>query len=144
MEPCNNYISRIYSVLVLKWHISLNWNVYCQLRARMALVLFKDVLLRTRRVLLQYKAYGNSTLLVLKGTSLNSVSSLLDLNQWNVRSSHSFWRCNRYLLEARNIFWRILFNSYFLIIILWIMFFPPMWHDKKDKVFSQGLLYFRG
>ena len=38
---------------------------YCQLRARRALLQFKDVSLRTRRVLLLYKVNSNSTLLAL-------------------------------------------------------------------------------
>ena len=40
---------------------------YRQLRARRALLQFKDVPLRTRRALLLYKVYGNSALLVLNG-----------------------------------------------------------------------------
>ena len=45
---------------------------YCQLRARRALSLFKDVPLRTRRALSLYKVYGNSALLILSGTLLNN------------------------------------------------------------------------
>ena len=44
---------------------------YHQLRARRALSLFKDVLLRTRRALSPLTFYSGSTLLVLSGTSLN-------------------------------------------------------------------------
>ena len=51
-----------------------------QLRARRALSIFKYVPLRTRRALLLYKVYGDSALLVLKGTSLNNDSALLALN----------------------------------------------------------------
>ena len=58
---------------------------YCQLRARRALLLFKDDLLRTRRALSPYTLYSNSALLVLNGTSLNIDSALLALN-W--RYSH--------------------------------------------------------
>ena len=43
-------------------------------------MLGKDVSLRTRRALLLYKVFGDSTLLDLNGTSLNSISALLDLN----------------------------------------------------------------
>ena len=55
-----------------------------QLRARRALSIFNDVPLRTRRVLLLYRAYGDSTLLVLNGTSLNCNNALLALNWWYV------------------------------------------------------------
>ena len=41
-----------------------------------ALLIFEDVLLRTRRVRLLYKVYGNSTLLVLNRTSLNTGKKL--------------------------------------------------------------------
>ena len=51
--------------------------IYHQLRARRALSIFKDVPLRTRRAQLLYKVYGDSVLLVLSGTSLNSDSALL-------------------------------------------------------------------
>ena len=44
-------------------------------------MMFKDVLLRTRRALLLYKVYGSSTLLVLNGTYLNSVNALLVLSR---------------------------------------------------------------
>ena len=46
---------------------------YRQLRARMALSIFTDVPLRTRRALSLYNVYDDSTLLVLKGTSLGVV-----------------------------------------------------------------------
>ena len=52
-----------------------------QLRARWALILFTDVPLKTRRVLLLYKVYGDSALLVLSGTSLNSVYALQALSR---------------------------------------------------------------
>ena len=42
----------------------------------------KDVPLTTRRAQLLYKVYGDSTLLVLNRTSLNSDSALLALNWW--------------------------------------------------------------
>ena len=56
-----------------------------QLRARRALMLFRDFLLKTRRELLLYKVCGNSTLLVpnvLNGTTLNSVNTLLAIGRW--------------------------------------------------------------
>ena len=56
------------------------------LRSRRGLSLFKDVPLRIRRALLLYKVYGDSTLLVLNGTYLNTDSALLALN-WQ----HSHW-----------------------------------------------------
>ena len=43
---------------------------YRRLRARRVLMQFKDIMLRTRRVLSLYKVYGNSTLLHLNGISL--------------------------------------------------------------------------
>ena len=52
---------------------------YRQLRARRALLQFKDVPLRTRRALLLYKVYGDSALLVLNGTSLICNNALLAL-----------------------------------------------------------------
>ena len=51
--------------------------IYCQLRARRALSLLHDVPLRTRRALSLCKVYGDSALLVLNGTLLNSVNALL-------------------------------------------------------------------
>ena len=54
-----------------------------QLRARRALLQTNDVPLRTRRALLPWALYSNSTLLVLNGTSLNCNNALLALN----------WRC---------------------------------------------------
>ena len=50
------------------------------LRARRALKMFKDVPLRTRRALLLYRVYGDSALVVLNLTSLNSVNALLALS----------------------------------------------------------------
>ena len=57
-----------------------------QLRGRKALLQFKDVPLRTRRALSLYKVYGNSALLVLNETSLNSINTLLALNWQTVNS----------------------------------------------------------
>ena len=55
-------------------------RTFCQLRARRALSLFKDVPLGTRRALSPKTLYSNSPLLVLNGTSLNIDSALLALN----------------------------------------------------------------
>ena len=53
------------------------WKIYHQLRARMALSLFNDVPLRTRRALLMYKVYnGERALTVLSGTLLNSINAV--------------------------------------------------------------------
>ena len=54
---------------------------YRQQGARRALMQFKDVLLRTRRVLSLSKVCGNSALLVLNGTVLNSINALLALSR---------------------------------------------------------------
>ena len=58
-----------------------NESKLCRLRARRALMLFKDVPLRTRRALSLYKVYGDNALLVHNGTSLNSISALLALSR---------------------------------------------------------------
>ena len=50
------------------------------LRARRVLMLFNDVLLRTRRALLPLTSYNDSTFLVLSGTLLNINNRLLALN----------------------------------------------------------------
>ena len=60
---------------------------YHQLRARRVLTLFNDVSLRTRRALSPQTLYSDSALLVLNGTSLNSINILLALN-W--RYSHNW------------------------------------------------------
>ena len=58
-----------------------NWIVTNrQLRVRRALMMFKDVPLRTRRALSLYKVYGKNALLIISGTSLNNVKALLALN----------------------------------------------------------------
>ena len=53
---------------------------YRQLRARRALLHFKDVPLRTRRGLSLYKVFGDCALLVLNGTSLKCNNAFLALN----------------------------------------------------------------
>ena len=71
---------------ILKEHILHVWRagdtLYRQLRVIRVLSQFIDVLLRARRALwlYNYKAYGNSTLLVLNGALLNSINALLVLN----------------------------------------------------------------
>ena len=84
----------------------------CQLRARRALSLFKDVPLSTRRVLSVSPIvhYNKSSLLVFNGTSLNIDSALLALN-WRSDPCFermcvcsvayiwwSFWKCTRWYL----------------------------------------------
>ena len=74
------------NLIKFKFFFQLQWSAMkhlvpsCTNRVRRALLLFKDVLLRTRRALLLYKVYGDSALLVLKGTSLNCNNSLLAVN----------------------------------------------------------------
>ena len=62
--------------------VCVDGRLYCHMRTRRALSIFKDVLLRTRRALSLYKVYGDSTLLVLNGTYVNSDSALLVLKCW--------------------------------------------------------------
>ena len=82
------------------WERGILFCIYCQLRARMALSIFKyTVPLRTRRALLLYNGKGNSALLVLNGTSVNSDSALLALN-WQILCFCTFcWA----ILSAANI-----------------------------------------
>ena len=54
---------------------------HLKLTARRSLSLFDDVLLRTRRALSLYNVYGNSALLVLNWTLLNSINALLALSR---------------------------------------------------------------
>ena len=60
------YIGTIFLIfLSIEWQKTYPiYILYSQLRARRALILFKDVPLRTRRALLMYKVYGESALLV--------------------------------------------------------------------------------
>ena len=60
--------------------ICVAYFIYRQLRARRALLQFKDVPLSTRRALLLYKVYSDSALLVLNGTFLVCNNALLALN----------------------------------------------------------------
>ena len=75
LKWCNNtnYDTNIY---LIEWI----WT-FCQFRVRRALLLFNVVPLRTRRGLLMYKVCGNSALLVLKWTSLNSDNALMVLTR---------------------------------------------------------------
>ena len=59
--------------------LSLKMKIH-QMKARRVLLQLKDVLLRTRRALSLYKVYGDSSLSVLNGTSLNCNNALLALN----------------------------------------------------------------
>ena len=65
-------------------------RTYCHLRARRALLQFKDVPLRNKKALLLYKICGDSTLLVLNGTSLNCNNAHLALN-WRNRLCTAFF-----------------------------------------------------
>ena len=62
---------------ILSALLNLWMGYHCQLKARRALSIFKEVPLRTRRVLSLYNVYGNSALLVLNRTSLNGDSAFL-------------------------------------------------------------------
>ena len=66
-----------------------NWT-NCQLRARRALMPFKDVLLRTRWAQARHNVYDDSALLVLNRIWLNSVNALLALKQQNWRYLYVF------------------------------------------------------
>ena len=85
-----------------------NFNIYmkqskcCQLRARRALSLLNDVLLRTRRALLLYKGYCNSVLLVFKEISLNSINALLVLNGTSLNSINALLVLNVTMLNSIN------------------------------------------
>ena len=72
-------------------------NIRRQLRARRALSLFNVVSLRTRRVIPLSKVHGDSALLVLNRTLLNSINALMALNRRCFQQeSHfflnTFWR----------------------------------------------------
>ena len=62
---------------------------YCQLRSRSVFMLLKDVSLITRKNTIALQSlYGDSTLLVLNETSLNSINTLLVLSRW---CGHIHW-----------------------------------------------------
>ena len=75
IQPCSQSNTYMYCSYPFQLNV-----YYRQLRAKRALMLFKDVLLRTRRALSLYILYGDSGLLNLNGTSLNSVNALLVLS----------------------------------------------------------------
>ena len=88
-------------------HPCANLAPYRHLRARRALSIFKDVMLRTRRALSLYNVYGDSALLLLNGISLNSDSALLALKwrYWKGVISHS-----KVLVDSNEfslIFWKV-------------------------------------
>ena len=68
-------------VQLVNWKLCMVGNAHQQLRARRALSLFNNVPFRTRMVLSLYKVCGDSALLVLNRTWLNSINTLLLLNQ---------------------------------------------------------------
>ena len=80
------------------------YQSYRQLRARRALILFKDVPLRTRRALSLYKVCGDSALLVLNGILLNSVNALLALSQQYISMTiiMIFLYCNYFVIFISN------------------------------------------
>ena len=92
------FLFSVFSVFLwtcfLNAQITHNQSVYRQLKARRALSLFKDVLLRTRRALLPRTLYSDSTLLVLNRTSLNIDSALLALN-WRYMPVMSIFNTGR-------------------------------------------------
>ena len=55
-------------------------TVIMSIESQKGVSIFKDVPFRTRKALSLYKVYGDSALLVLNRTSLNSASTLLTLN----------------------------------------------------------------
>ena len=70
-------------------------KIICQLRARRALSIFKDVPLRTRRALLPLTLYSDSALLVLNRTTLNIDSTLLALNATSLNIDSALLALNR-------------------------------------------------
>ena len=86
------------------WYVHLHFlfSLYCHLRARRALSIFKDVPWRTRMALSLYKVYGNSALLVLNRTSLNSINTLLVLNRKSLNSVNALLVLRRwYILHCK-------------------------------------------
>ena len=77
--------------------VPIKHEIYRQLRARRALILFKCVPLRTRWAL--YKIYGDSAFLVLTGISLNSSNAHLILRQQYVLTNAN----NYYLYSHINV-----------------------------------------
>ena len=81
----------IFKDVLLKTRRALSIFKDVLLRTRRALSIFKDVPLRTRRGLSLCKVYGDSALLVLNGTSLNNYtcSTLLALN-WRFQENECY------------------------------------------------------
>ena len=67
-------------IIIAKWNLVIIIQISSD-ECQRALSLFNDVLMRSRRALSLYKVYDDSALLVLNGTSLNSVNALLVLSQ---------------------------------------------------------------
>ena len=65
------------------------WSRAEWVKSEKDIMLLNDVPLRTRRVLSLYKVYGNSALLVLNRTSMNSVNTLLALSRQYEESKES-------------------------------------------------------
>ena len=88
----------------ISWERCMHTNVYHQLRARRALLIF-NVLSRTRRALLMYKVYGYIPLVVLNKT-LNCINAVLVPSQRYVSyilflNTNMHWRfCKRNTVET--------------------------------------------
>ena len=73
---------------------------------------FSDVLLKTRRAILLYKVYGDSALLVLNGTSLNSVNALLVLSwQYGMKFTYLLYFAGRFPLLSPSVIFPCLIYS---------------------------------
>ena len=84
-----------YVIVVQEGRATIAKCVHRQLRARRALIQFKDVLLGTRRGLSLYKVDGDSALLVLNRTPFVSVNALLVLNRTSFVSVNTLLALNR-------------------------------------------------
>ena len=102
------------------------WNrlhAHHWLRARRTLM-FTNVALRTRRVLSPYTLYTESALLVLNGTSLNSINAILALNWWHINVLFS--------CEYGLTFLKI--SEIFLLSVNWgFQLCSPAWQKKKGE-----------
>ena len=111
-----------------------------QLRARRVLLQFSDVPLRTRRGLSLYKVYGDSTLLVLSRTPLNSINALLVPSWWYLHKGnelldmHVSINRNAIQLKSFKFLRRYLLFRYFLTWqILWQLFAEVL---EKKKIYK--------
>ena len=103
--------------MICHWH---RRALHCQLWVRRALVQFKDVLLRTRRGLSLYKAYGDSTLLLLNGPSFVSMNALLALSRRHIHFHiNGYFHQNNQGKELPGIYLICLF----IYILLWTLLF---------------------